>query len=127
VFCCPNSPDEQLDVVVNCFTQQSWIRPPPHGNLSNDFGSEGLEKCGGYHVVQENSCLSRVPENMCTYTNNRALVLPNNSIALFPQLSCLTRLRHLNLSFNLLKVIPKDAFEGFQEHIAEVSWLLATS
>jgi hypothetical protein len=34
--------------------------------------------------------------------------------------SCLTRLRFLNLGANLLTEIPKDAFKGFEEYIAEV-------
>jgi Leucine-rich repeat (LRR) protein len=58
--------------------------------------------------------------NICDFPQLRAITLYGNSISVFPDLSCLPVLGLLDLSYNRLTEVPKDAFKGFEQYITEV-------
>jgi hypothetical protein len=129
-FCCLAIADKHLHKVhveVNCSTANSWILSPQSsssdGRLSNGRNASlGVPYCGGYNIHHVKSCLTQSPSNLCEYPDIRKLSLSRNKIAQFPTLSCLSRLNVLDLDYNFLTEVPRDAFTGFEENIAEVSF-----
>ncbi|KAK7496498.1 hypothetical protein BaRGS_00012150 [Batillaria attramentaria] len=108
--CCFYFDSEQLHplhVVVNCSRPDKAFIIDTGKNDTDDGSS-----CTGLRLDHKHSCLTDFPHNYCDFNTTRAVILSMNSLTEFRSLACLPRLGLLDLSYNALTSVPRDAFLG---------------
>ncbi|KAK7506049.1 hypothetical protein BaRGS_00002771 [Batillaria attramentaria] len=116
-----------LALTVNCSQPDSpYIEDPGLQTATTTDTSGGApSQCTGFSITNTHfdSCLTALPspDDLCNFTDTRAIILTGTSLSEFPDLSCLSRLGLLNLRQNRLEYIPRDAFTGLT--MLEEVWL----
>ncbi|KAK7506054.1 hypothetical protein BaRGS_00002776, partial [Batillaria attramentaria] len=103
----------ELGLEANCSQPDlTYVVDPPE----NTTKPSGSSQCSGFHLssVSEQRCLTAFPSNICSFPNIRAVTITDTSLAVFPNLTCKTRLGFLDLSRNNLTYVPRGAFVGLE-------------
>ncbi|ESO89059.1 hypothetical protein LOTGIDRAFT_154137 [Lottia gigantea] len=92
----------ELSLDVNCQEpNRSRIIEP--GINSND---------DSYLIYQIDSCLTKLPENICEFPKIKSIVIKENKITEVPNLSCLSELVYLDLSYNKITTLKTGIFDS---------------